>query len=93
VNTPIGKVISETDGLPPGVVNILTAGRERIKHLVETSDVPVISFTGSTDAGRAISAADAARLKRFGPELGGKTPTVIFDDADLDATVAKVTAD
>lgn len=88
----ISEVISETDGLPPGVVNILTSGREGLECLVETPDVPVISFTGSTRTGRAISAASAVRLKRFGLEFGGKTPMVIFDDADLDAVVAKVTA-
>jgi betaine-aldehyde dehydrogenase len=92
VNALIGEVISETDGLPPGVVNILTGGREGLEYLVETPDVPVISFTGSTRTGRAISAAGAARLKRFGLELGGKTPMVIFDDADLDAAAAKVAA-
>ena len=92
VNALISEVISDTDGLPPGVVNILTSGREGIKYLVGTPDVPVISFTGSTEVGRAISAAGAARLKRFGLELGGKTPMVIFDDADFDAAVAKVTA-
>lgn len=92
VNALISAVISETDGLPPGVVNILTGGREGLEYLVETPDVPVISFTGSTRTGRGISAAGAARLKRFGLELGGKAPMVIFDDADLDATVAKVTA-
>src|SRR5688572_22622200 len=92
VNALISEVISETDGLPPGVVNILTSGREGLEYLVEAPDVPVISFTGSTRTGRAISAAGAVRLKRFGLELGGKTPIVIFDDADLDAAVAKVTA-
>lgn len=92
VNALIGEVISETEGLPPGVVNILTGGREGLEYLVGTPDVPVISFTGSTRTGRAISAAGAANLKRFSLELGGKTPMVIFDDADLDAAVAKVTA-
>jgi betaine-aldehyde dehydrogenase len=92
VNALISEVISDTEGLPPGVVNILTSGRDGIKYLVETPDVPVISFTGSTEIGRAISAAGAARLKRFGLELGGKTPMVIFDDADLASAVAKVTA-
>jgi acyl-CoA reductase-like NAD-dependent aldehyde dehydrogenase len=92
VNALISEVISDTDGLPPGVVNIVTSGREGIKYFVETPDVPVISFTGSTQIGRAISAAGATRLKRFGLELGGKTPMVIFDDSDLDAAVAKVTA-
>jgi acyl-CoA reductase-like NAD-dependent aldehyde dehydrogenase len=92
VNALTSEVISETDDLPRGVVNILTSGREGMGYLVETPDVPVISFTGSTQTGRAISAAGAARLKRFGLELGGKTPVVIFDDADLDAAVAQVTA-
>ncbi len=92
VNALICRAISETDGLPPGVVNILIGGREGIEYLVETPDVPVISFTGSTGVGRLISAAGAARLKRFCMELGGKTPMVIFDDADLDAAVATVTA-
>ena len=92
VNALIGKVVSETDGLPAGVVNILTGGREGIEYLVETPNVPAISFTGSTRTGRAISAAGAARLKRFGLELGGKTPMLIFDDADLDVAVAQVAA-
>jgi acyl-CoA reductase-like NAD-dependent aldehyde dehydrogenase len=90
VNALISEVISDTDGLPAGVVNIVTSGREGINYLVETPDVPVISFTGSTKVGRAISAAGAVRLKRFGLELGGKTPMVIFDEADVDAAVAKV---
>lgn len=92
VNALISEVISTTDDLPPGVINILTGEREGIEYFVETPDVPVISFTGSTRTGRAISAAGAPRLKRFGLELGGKTPVVIFNDADLDAAVAKVTA-
>ena len=92
VNALISEVISEIDDLPAGVVNILTSGRDGVEYLVETPDVPVISFTGSTVTGRAISAAGAPRLKRFGLELGGKTPVVIFDDADLDAAVAKVTS-
>jgi acyl-CoA reductase-like NAD-dependent aldehyde dehydrogenase len=92
VNALISEVISATDELPLGVVNILTGGREALQHLVETPDAPVISFTGSTPAGRAISAAGAARLKRFSLELGGKTPILVFDDADVDAAVAKVAA-
>ncbi len=92
VNALISEVISGIDELPAGVVNILTSGREGMGYLVETPEVPVISFTGSTRTGRAISAAGAALLKRFSLELGGKTPVVIFDDADLDAAVATVTA-
>lgn len=91
VNALISEVISETQGLPDGVVNIFTSGREGVQFLVESPDVPVISFTGSTSTGRAISAAGAPHLKQFGLELGGKTPMVVFDDADLDAAVAKIT--
>jgi acyl-CoA reductase-like NAD-dependent aldehyde dehydrogenase len=58
--------------------------------LVESSDVPTISFTGSTSTGREIAAAGAIRLKRFGLELGGKTPLIVFDDADLEAAVPKI---
>jgi acyl-CoA reductase-like NAD-dependent aldehyde dehydrogenase len=90
VNALISKVISETEDLPAGLVNVLTSGREGLEYLVESPDVPVISFTGSSRTGRAISAVGASRLKRFGLELGGKTPMVVFDDADLDAAVAKV---
>jgi Aldehyde dehydrogenase family len=55
-------------------------------------DVPTISFTGSTRVGRAISQAGAERLKRFGLELGGKTPMLVFDDADADAALPKLDA-
>jgi betaine-aldehyde dehydrogenase len=57
---------------------------------VTSPDVPTISFTGSTRVGRAISQAGAARLKRFGLELGGKTPMLVFDDADMDAALPKL---
>ena len=53
-------------------------------------DVPVISFTGSTKRGREISANAAPWVKRLGLELGGKTPMVVFDDADLEAAVPKL---
>lgn len=79
------KIISETPDLPRGVINVLTeSGDGAAKFLVSSPDVPVISFTGSTKTGRAIVAAGAARLKRFNLELGGKTPMIIFEDADLE---------
>jgi acyl-CoA reductase-like NAD-dependent aldehyde dehydrogenase len=86
----ISALIAEVAGLPRGVVNILTGEREVLSYLVTSPDVPVISFTGSTEVGRAISQAGAARLKRFGLELGGKTPMLVFDDADLDAALPKL---
>jgi betaine-aldehyde dehydrogenase len=90
LNALVSKVIGEVRSLPPGVVNLLTGEREVLGFLVSAPDVPTISFTGSTRVGRAISQAGAARLKRFGLELGGKTPMVVFDDADLDAALPKI---
>ena len=90
LNALIGEVISEVSSLPRGVVNIVTGEREVLSFLVESPDVPTISFTGSTRVGRTISQAGAARLKRFGLELGGKTPMLVFDDADLDAALPKL---
>src|SRR5262249_56928008 len=82
--------ISEVASLPRGVVNIVTGEQEVLSFLVKSPDVPTISFTGSTRVGRAISEAGAARLKRFGLELGGKTPMLVFDDADLAAALPKL---
>jgi acyl-CoA reductase-like NAD-dependent aldehyde dehydrogenase len=90
LNGLISEVISEVTSLPRGVVNIVTGGRDVLGFLVTSPDVPTISFTGSTQVGRAISQAGAARLKRFGLELGGKTPMLVFDDADVDAALPKL---
>ncbi|KVL28964.1 aldehyde dehydrogenase [Burkholderia territorii] len=88
INALVAKVLSEAPSLPRGVVNVFSeSGADGAKHLVASPDVPVISFTGSTATGRAIAAAGAQRLKRIGLELGGKTPHVVFDDADLDAAL------
>ncbi len=85
VNAFLAKLCSEVADLPQGVVNIFTeTDHAGAKHLVDSPDVPVISYTGSTRTGRAIMAAGAARLKRLNLELGGKTPALVFDDADID---------
>ena len=87
VNRLFSEVVSEAADLPRGVVNVFSERHgEGARLLMASPDVPVISYTGSTKTGRAISATGAAHLKRFGLELGGKHPTLIFDDADLDAT-------
>lgn len=87
-NALVAKVLSEAPSLPRGVINVFSeSGAEGAKYLVASPEVPVISFTGSTATGRAISAAGAQRLKRFGLELGGKTPHVVFGDVDLDAAL------
>ena len=79
-------IMAEAADLPPGVVNLFfETGAEGSAYLIEAPEVPTISFTGSTRTGRVIGATGAARTKRFGMELGGKTPMIVFDDADLDA--------
>jgi len=87
-NELLCRIISETPGLPRGIVNVISeSGNEAVKFLVESPDVRVISFTGSTKTGKAIVAAGAAQLKRFNLELGGKTPMIIFNDADLKSAI------
>lgn len=84
----MAEVMAEAEDLPDGVINLFfESGPEGSAYLVESPDVPVVSFTGSTRTGRAISSAGARHLKRFGMELGGKTPMILFDDADLDAAL------
>lgn len=74
-------------GLPPGVVNIVTGDGTTGEVLVKHPDVDKIAFTGSTEVGRAIRAATATSHKRLSLELGGKSPYVVFEDADLDSAV------
>src|SRR5579863_3041818 len=74
-------------GLPAGVVNIVTGDGSTGELLVKHSGVDKIAFTGSTEVGRAIRGATAATPKRLSLELGGKSPFIIFDDADLDSAV------
>jgi aldehyde dehydrogenase (NAD+) len=72
-------------GLPPGVVNIVTGyGPSAGQPLVEHPDVPVISFTGSTEVGRLVYELGARQIKRVSLEMGGKNPLIVMDDADLD---------
>ena len=90
-NALTARIMSQAPSLPRGVINLFNeSGAEGSRLLVASPDVPVISFTGSTATGRTISAAGAQHLKRFGLELGGKTPMLIFDDADLTAAVPKL---
>jgi aldehyde dehydrogenase (NAD+) len=74
-------------GLPAGVVNIVTGDGSTGEALVKHSGIDKIAFTGSTEVGRAIRGATAATPKRLSLELGGKSPFIIFDDADLDSAV------
>ena len=79
--------ICQEIGLPAGVVNIVTGDGRTGEALVGHPDVDKIAFTGSTEVGRAIRKATAASHKKLSLELGGKSPFIIFDDADLDSAV------
>ena len=74
-------------GLPAGVVNIVTGDGSTGEALVKHPDVDKIAFTGSTEVGRAIRSATAQSHKRLSLELGGKSPFIVFEDADLDSAV------
>ncbi|HUH12788.1 MAG TPA: aldehyde dehydrogenase family protein [Longimicrobiales bacterium] len=77
-------------GLPPGVVNVVTGDGRTGAALVEHAGVDKIAFTGSTEVGRIIRTATAGSGKRLSLELGGKSPFLVFDDADLDSVVEGV---
>lgn len=76
--------ICDEIGLPPGVVNMVTAERDVSEALVRHPGVDKITFTGSTAAGRRIGAVAAERVARCTLELGGKSPAVVLDDYDVE---------
>jgi phenylacetaldehyde dehydrogenase len=87
----LGQLMEEV-GLPPGVVNIVTGyGAAAGQAIVDHPDVNKISFTGSTRVGKSILAGAAAHMKRVTLELGGKSPVIIFPDADIEAATAATT--
>lgn len=77
-------------GVPPGVVNIVTGDGQTGALIVKHRDVDKIAFTGSTEVGRSIRIATAGTGKKLSLELGGKSPFIVFDDADLDSAVEGV---
>jgi acyl-CoA reductase-like NAD-dependent aldehyde dehydrogenase len=84
----VAAEVAESIGLPPGVLNVLTADREVSELLVRDPRVDKITFTGSTAAGRRIASICGERIARCTLELGGKSAAVVLDDADLDAVAA-----
>jgi aldehyde dehydrogenase (NAD+) len=82
--------LCEDAGLPPGVVNIVTGEGRTGALLVEHPHIQKVAFTGSTEVGRRIREATAGSGKKLTLELGGKSPFVVFEDADLDAAVEGV---
>ncbi|MBK6862120.1 MAG: NAD-dependent succinate-semialdehyde dehydrogenase [Ideonella sp.] len=83
--------LAEEAGVPAGVLNIVTASRERAAEVVDVwlddARVRKISFTGSTPVGKHLARRSADTLKKLSLELGGNAPFIVFDDADVDAAV------
>ncbi|WP_165421194.1 aldehyde dehydrogenase family protein [Bradyrhizobium sp. Leo170] len=88
VTAEIIKCLSDVEQLPAGVVNLVNEqGHEVAEYLVTSSEVDVLSFTGSNATGQRIMAAAAPTMKKLSLELGGKSACLVFEDADI-ATVA-----
>jgi aldehyde dehydrogenase (NAD+) len=83
------EVVAEA-GLPPGVVNVITGSSKAGSMIVTHPDVDKIAFTGSTDVGRILRRQTAGTGKKISLELGGKSPFLVFDDADLDSAIEGV---
>lgn len=77
-------------GVPPGVVNIVHGGPETGRALVAHPGIDVVSFTGGTATGRSVLASAAPTVKRVACELGGRSATIIFEDADLEKALDAV---
>ncbi|MGE0098016.1 MAG: aldehyde dehydrogenase family protein [Hydrogenophaga sp.] len=82
----LGELCLEA-GIPPGVINVVTGFGEAGAALAAHPDVDKIAFTGSTEVGQHIVRASAGNMKRVSVELGGKSPNIVFADADLDEAV------
>jgi acyl-CoA reductase-like NAD-dependent aldehyde dehydrogenase len=84
----MGRIILEA-GAPAGAVNIITGPGSKIgNHMAEHPKIDKIAFTGSTEVGRSVMRAAASTIKKISLELGGKSPNVVFADANIDAAVA-----
>ena len=83
----LGELLQEA-GLPDGVVNIVTGFGDAGAALAAHDDVDKVAFTGSTEVGKLIVKAAAGNLKKVSLELGGKSPNVVFADADLEGAIA-----
>jgi len=79
--------LAQEAGLPPGVLNIITGDGRSGEILVAHAGIDKVAFTGSTEVGRRIRAATAGQGKKLSLELGGKSPFIVFDDADMDSAV------
>ncbi len=82
--------VTQQVGLPPGVVNLVTGDGATGAAIVEHDGIDKLAFTGSTEVGRLIREKSAGSGKKLSLELGGKSPFIVFDDADLDSAVEGV---
>jgi acyl-CoA reductase-like NAD-dependent aldehyde dehydrogenase len=82
----LGELCLEA-GFPPGVVNVVTGGIAAGAALITHPDVDLIAFTGSSSGGKAVMQAAAVRIARVTLELGGKSPNIVFADADIDNAI------
>jgi aldehyde dehydrogenase (NAD+) len=89
--TPLSAIllaeIADEIGLPKGVLNVINGDGSTGAAIVDHKDIDKIAFTGSTEVGRIIRKATAKTTKKMSLELGGKSPFIVFDDADLDSAV------
>ncbi len=88
---PLAQALADA-GLPPGVLNIVTAHRDVSQELVSNRDVDLVSFTGSTAAGRKIGAICGEQIKRVHLELGGKSAAILLEDVDLATAIPTMLA-
>jgi aldehyde dehydrogenase (NAD+) len=86
---PLMEAVSEA-GLPPGVINVLSAGRETSESLVKHLGVDKVSFTGSTATGARVAALCGEQIKRCTLELGGKSAAIVLEDVDLASAVPQM---
>jgi betaine-aldehyde dehydrogenase len=92
IHAAVIRCLAACPSLPSGVVNSVNEDGSVVgEALVESPEVDVISFTGSSATGKRIMAAAAPTLKRLSLELGGKAPAVVFEDADLDLAIRELT--
>jgi aldehyde dehydrogenase (NAD+) len=86
----LGRIVAECTDIPPGVFNVVTSSDHGVgAHLAADARVDLVSFTGSTATGSAVMAAAAQTVKKVFLELGGKSPFIVLDDADLVTACAK----
>ena len=86
--TFIGRLVAERTDFPAGVVNVVTSSDHLVgEELTLSPQVDLISFTGSTAVGKRIMEKGAATMKRLFLELGGKSATIVLDDADFDSAL------